>query len=67
MSKQPNITVKDLKQFINDNIETYEPTDRINCTSVKVNDKYYRHSTNVDDNLVDFIKSSGNTIKIYTK
>ena len=61
------LTVKDLKQLIEDNIEVYQPTEKINCTSTKENGKYYRYSTNADDKLVYFITANDSIIKIYTK
>lgn len=61
------LTVKDLKQLIEDNIEVYQPTEKINCTSTKANGKYYRYSTNADDKIVDFITANDSIIKIYTK
>ena len=61
------LAVKDLKQIIDGNIEVYQPTEKINCTSTKANGKYYRYSTNADDKLVDFITTNDSIIKIYTE
>ena len=32
------LAVKDLKQIIDGNIEVYQPTEKINCTSTKANE-----------------------------
>lgn len=61
------LTVKDVKQLIDGNIEVYQPTKKINCTSTKENGKYYRYSTNADDQFVDFITANDSIIKIYTE
>ena len=61
------LIVKDLKQLIDGDIEVYQLTEKINCTSTKANGKYYRYSTNSDDKLVDFITANDSIIKIYTK
>lgn len=64
--------VKELKEeFGNkfDRIEVYAPTDKINCTSIKENHRYYKYSTNSDDKEVDFYTTEleTNTVMIFTK
>lgn len=66
------MNVKELKkQFDNkfNNIEVYAPTDKINCTSIKENHRYYKYSTNSDDKEVDFYTTEmeTNTVMIFTK
>ena len=50
-------------------IEVYTPTDKINCTSTKVKGKYYKYSTNSDEEEVDFVDTEihSNTARIFTK
>ena len=67
-----NLTVKQLKDMMENQIEVYTPTDKINCTSVKFQNRYYRRSTNADDRVVEFIQTTTNdelktVIQIYTK
>ena len=52
-----------------DKIEVYVPTDKINCTSIKENHRYYKYSTNSDDKEVDFYTTEmeTNTVMIFTK
>lgn len=67
-----NLTVKKLKDMMENQIEVYTPTDKINFTSVKFQNRYYRRSTNADDQVVEFIQTTTNdelktVIQIYTK
>jgi len=51
------LKVKELKKQFDDkfnNIEVYAPTDKINCTAIKENHRYYKYSTNADDKELDF-------------
>lgn len=50
-------------------IEVYTPTNKINCTSTKVKEKYYKYSTNSDEAEVDFVDTEilSNTARIFTK
>ena len=50
-------------------IEVYTPTDKINCTSIKENHRYYKYSTNSDEAEVDFVDTEilSNTARIFTK
>ena len=52
-----------------DEIEVYAPTDKINCTSIKENHRYYKYSTNADDKELDFYTTEPetNTLMIFTK
>ena len=52
-----------------DEIEVYTPTDKINCTSIKENHRYYKYSTNADDKELDFYTTEPetNTLMIFTK
>lgn len=63
--------VKELKEEFDDkfNIEVYVLTDKINCTSIKENHRYYKYSTNSDDKEVDFYTTEmeTNTVMIFTK
>ena len=64
--------VKELKKQFDDkfnNIEVYAPTDKINCTAIKENHRYYKYSTNADDKEVDFVDTEilSNTARIFTK
>ena len=64
--------VKELKeQFVGkcNAIEVYTPTDKINCTSIKENHRYYKYSTNSDDRELDFYTTDTetNTLMIFTK
>ena len=67
-----NLTVKQLKDMMKNQIEVYIPTDKINCTSVKFKNRYYRHSTNADEKVIEFIQTTTNDeletiIQVYTK
>lgn len=67
-----NLTVKQLKDMINNQIEVYVPTNKINCTSVKFQNRYYRHSTNADHKVIEFMQTKVNdqsetVIIVYTK
>ena len=67
-----NLTVKQLKDMMKNQIEVYIPTDKINCTSVKFQNRYYRHSTNADKQVIEFIQTTTNDeletiIQVYTK
>lgn len=59
------------KQFDDkfNNIEVYAPTDKINCTAIKENHRYYKYSTNADDKELDFytIEERTNTLMIFTQ
>ena len=63
--------VKELKEEFDDkfNIEVYVPTDKINCTSIKENHRYYKYFTNSYDKEVDFYTTEmeTNTVMIFTK
>ena len=64
--------VKELKeQFVGkyNIIEVYTPTDKINCTAIKDNHRYYKYSTNADDKELDFytIEERTNTLMIFTQ
>lgn len=66
------LTVKKLKDIIENPIEVYIPSDKINCVNVKFQNRYYRRSTNADDRVVEFIQTTTNdeletVIQIYTK
>lgn len=67
-----NLTVKQLKDMMENPIEVYTPTNKINCTSVKFQNRYYRRSTNADEKVIEFIQTTTNDeletiIKVYTK
>lgn len=67
-----NLTVKQLKDMMKNQIEVYIPTDKINCTSVKFQNRYYRHSTNADEKFIEFMQTKVNEqsetiIIVYTK
>ena len=64
--------VKELKeQFVGkyNTIEVYTPTDKINCTAIKENHRYYKYSTNSDEAEVDFVATNptSTTAIIFTK
>lgn len=64
--------VKELKeQFVGkyNTIEVYTLTDKINCTAIKENHRYYKYSTNADDKELDFytIEERTNTLMIFTQ
>lgn len=66
------LTVKQLKDMMKNQIEVYIPTDKINCTSVKFQNRYYRHSTNADEKVIEFMQTTTNdeletVIQVYTK
>lgn len=66
------LTVKQLKDILKNPIEIYTPTNKINCTSVKFQNRYYRRSTNADEQVIEFIKTTTNdeletVIQVYTK
>ena len=67
-----NLTVKQLKDMMKNPIEVYIPTDNINCRSVKFQNRYYRHSTNADEKVIEFMQTKVNdqsetVIIVYTK
>lgn len=67
-----NLTVKQLKDMMENPIEVYTPTNKINCTSVKFQNRYYKYSTNADDRVIEFIQTTTNdqketVIVVYTK
>ena len=67
-----NLTVKQLKDMMKNPIEVYTPTNKINCTSVKFQNRYYRRSTNADDRVIEFMQTKINNqsetvIIVYTK
>lgn len=66
------LTVKQLKDMMKNPIEVYVPTDKINCTSVQFQNKYYKYSTNADEKVIEFIQTKVNdqsetVIIVYTK
>lgn len=66
------LIVKQLKDMMENPIEIYTPTNKINCTSVKFQNRYYRLSTNADDRVIEFIQTTTNdqketVIVVYTK
>ena len=66
------LTVKQLKDMMGNPIEVYIPTNKINCTSVKFQNRYYKYSTNADDRVIEFIQTTTNdeletAIQVYTK
>lgn len=67
-----NMTVKQLKNTVKNQIEVYVPSDKINCVSVKFQNRYYQRSTNADDRIIEFIQTTNNDeletiIQVYTK
>lgn len=67
-----NMTVKQLKNTVENQIEVYIPSDKINCVSVKFKNRYYQRSTNADDRIIEFIQTTNNDeletiIQVYTK
>ncbi len=67
-----NMTVKQLKDIMKNPIEVYTPTNKINCTSVKFQNHYYKYSTNADEQIIEFIQTKLNdqsetVIIVYTK
>ena len=67
-----NMTVKQLKGTVENPIELYIPSDKINCACVKFQNRYYQHSTNADDRIIEFIQTTNNDkletiIQVYTK
>ena len=66
------LTVKQLKDMMENPIDVYVPSDQINCVNVKFQNRYYRRSTNADDRVVEFIQTTTNDdletiIQVYTK
>lgn len=66
------LTVKQLKDMMKNPIEVYTPTNKINCTNVKFQNRYYRRSTNADNRVIEFIQTTTNdraetVIVVYTK
>lgn len=66
------LTVKQLKDMIENPIEVYIPTKKINCTSIKFQNRYYKYSTNADERVIEFIQTTTNdeletVIQVYTK
>jgi hypothetical protein len=66
------LTVKQLKDMIENPIEVYTPTKKINCTSIKFQNRYYKYSTNADERVIEFIQTTTNdeletVIQVYTK
>lgn len=66
------LTVKQLKDMMENPIEIYTPTNKINCSSIKFQNRYYRRSTNADDQVIEFIQTTTNdqketVIVVYTK
>ena len=66
------LTVKQLKDIIENPIEVYTPTNKINCTSIKFQNRYYKYSTNADERVIEFIQTTTNdeletVIQVYTK
>ena len=67
-----NLTVKQLKDIMKNPIEVYVPTKKINCTSVKFQNRYYRYATDSDDKIIEFMQTKVNdqsetVIIVYTK
>lgn len=67
-----NMTVKQLKNTVENQIEVYVPSDKINCVSVKFQNRYYQRSTNADDRIIEFIQTTNideleTIIQVYTK
>lgn len=66
------LTVKQLKDIMKNQIEVYTPTNKINCTSIKFQNRYYKYSTNADERVIEFIQTTTNdeletVIQVYTK
>lgn len=66
------LTVKQLKDMMENPIEVYTPTNKINCTSIKFQNRYYKYSTNADERVIEFIQTTTNdeletVIQVYTK
>ena len=66
------LTVKQLKDMMKNPIEVYVPTDKINCTNVQFQNKYYKYSTNADEKVIEFMQTKVNdqsetVIIVYTK
>ena len=66
------LNVKQLKDIIENPIEVYTPTNKINCTSVKFQNRYYKYSTNADERVIEFMQTKVNdqsetVIIVYTK
>lgn len=66
------LTVKQLKDMMETPIEVYTPTNKINCTSIKFQNRYYKYSTNADERVIKFIQTTTNdeletVIQVYTK
>lgn len=67
-----NMTVKQLKNTVENQIEVYIPSDKINCVNVKFQNRDYQPSTNADDRIIEFIQTTNNDeletiIQVYTK
>ena len=66
------LTVKQLKDMMENPIEVYTPTNKINCTSIKFQNHYYKYSTNADEKVIEFMQTKVNdqsetVIIVYTK
>lgn len=66
------LTVKQLKDIMKNQIEVYTPTNKINCTSIKFQNRYYKYSTNADERIIEFMQTTTNdeletVIQVYTK
>lgn len=66
------LTVKQLKDMMENPIEVYTPTNKINCTNVKFQNRYYKYSTNADERIIEFMQTKVNeksetVIIVYTK
>ena len=66
------LTVKQLKDIMTNQIEVYTPTNKINCTSIKFQNRYYKYSTNADERIIEFMQTKVNeksetVIIVYTK
>lgn len=66
------LTVKQLKDIMKNQIEVYTPTNKINCTSIKFQNRYYKYSTNADERIIEFMQTKVNeksetVIIVYTK
>lgn len=66
------LTVKQLKDMMKNQIEVYTPTNKINCTSIKFQNRYYKYSTNADERIIEFMQTKVNeksetVIIVYTK
>ena len=67
-----NMTVKQLKDTVENPIDVYVPSDKINCVNVKFQNRDYQPSTNADDRIIEFIQTTNNDeletiIQVYTK